>query len=223
MAHDRPRRRRAGCRSPYQDRDRHRRHVHRRRRARRGHRRAGHHQDAVDPERPLGGLHGRRREGARPARCGRRATSLRSCTAPRWPPTTCSRARSGPLGLITTEGYEFILEIARQSVPDGYGNCYFWVKPPRIVPADLVRTVGGRLDPTGARDPAVRPRAGGGRRALVPRRAGCARSACASCTPTPTRQHEQAMARGARRGAPRGRGLDLQRGAARVPRVRAER
>lgn len=53
------------------------------------------------------------------------------------------------IGLITTEGFEFLLEIARQSVPDGYGNSYFWVKPPRIVPADLVRTVGGRLDHTG--------------------------------------------------------------------------
>jgi N-methylhydantoinase A len=50
------------------------------------------------------------------------------------------------LGFITTEGYEFILEIARQAVPDGYGNSYFWVKPPRIVPADRVKTVGGRLD-----------------------------------------------------------------------------
>ncbi|MBB5789385.1 hydantoinase/oxoprolinase family protein [Jiangella mangrovi] len=49
------------------------------------------------------------------------------------------------LGFITTEGYAHLLEIARQSVPDGYGNSYFWVKPPRIVPADLVRTVGGRL------------------------------------------------------------------------------
>ncbi|GAA1761001.1 hydantoinase/oxoprolinase family protein [Streptomonospora arabica] len=58
--------------------------------------------------------------------------------------------RTGPLGFITTEGYEFILEIARQAVPDGYGNSYFWVKPDRIVPADLVRTVGGRLDHTGA-------------------------------------------------------------------------
>ena len=58
------------------------------------------------------------------------------------------------LGFITTEGYEFILEIARQAVPDGYGNSYFWVKPPRIVPADLVKTVGGRLDVTGAE---VRP------------------------------------------------------------------
>src|SRR3954470_4373690 len=58
------------------------------------------------------------------------------------------------IGFITTEGYESVLEIARQSVPDGYGNSYFWVKPPRIVPADLVRTVGGRLDATGAE---VRP------------------------------------------------------------------
>jgi len=53
------------------------------------------------------------------------------------------------LGFITTEGYEFILEIARQSVPDGYGNSYFWVKPDRIVPAHRVKTVGGRLDHTG--------------------------------------------------------------------------
>jgi N-methylhydantoinase A len=49
------------------------------------------------------------------------------------------------LGFITTEGYEHVLEIARQSVPAGYGNSYFWVKPPRIVPADRVRTVRGRL------------------------------------------------------------------------------
>ena len=58
------------------------------------------------------------------------------------------------LGYITTEGYEAMLEIARQSVPDGYGNSYFWVKPPRIVPRDLVKGVGGRLDFTGAE---VRP------------------------------------------------------------------
>src|SRR5690242_16202400 len=56
----------------------------------------------------------------------------------------------GDLGFITTEGYEFLLEIARQSVPDGYGNSYFWVKPDRIVPAHLVKAVGGRLDYTGA-------------------------------------------------------------------------
>lgn len=55
-------------------------------------------------------------------------------------------AKLDRLGFITTEGYEFVLEIARQAVPDGYGNSYFWVKPERIVPADLVKTVGGRMD-----------------------------------------------------------------------------
>src|SRR5687768_17341231 len=54
------------------------------------------------------------------------------------------------LGYITNAGYEAMLEIARQSVPDGYGNSYFWVKPPRIVPRHLVRGVEGRLDFTGA-------------------------------------------------------------------------
>ncbi|SEG31734.1 N-methylhydantoinase A [Nonomuraea solani] len=58
--------------------------------------------------------------------------------------------RIANLGFITTEGFEYILEIARQSVPDGYGNSYFWVKPPRIVPVHLVKTVGGRLDHRGA-------------------------------------------------------------------------
>jgi len=56
----------------------------------------------------------------------------------------------GDLGFVTTEGYEHLLEIARQSVPDGYGNSYFWVKPPRIVPADRVRTVRGRLAADGS-------------------------------------------------------------------------
>ena len=50
------------------------------------------------------------------------------------------------LGLIVTEGFRHILEIARQSVPEGYGNSYFWVKPARLVPLRLVREVGGRLD-----------------------------------------------------------------------------
>ena len=56
------------------------------------------------------------------------------------------QGKVGSLGFITTDGYGSMLEIARQSVPDGYGNSYFWVKPDRIVPADLVREVGGRLD-----------------------------------------------------------------------------
>ena len=68
------------------------------------------------------------------------------------------------IGFITTEGYEAMLEIARQSVPDGYGNSYFWVKPDRIVPRDRVKGVGGRLDFTGAE---VRPFDEDGARAVA--------------------------------------------------------
>ncbi|MDE1972227.1 MAG: hydantoinase/oxoprolinase family protein [Hyphomicrobiales bacterium] len=50
------------------------------------------------------------------------------------------------LGLIVTEGFRHILEIARQAVPEGYGNSYFWVKPERIVPLRHVREAGGRLN-----------------------------------------------------------------------------
>ena len=49
------------------------------------------------------------------------------------------------LGLLVTSGFRHIIEIARQSVPDGYGNSFFWVKPPRLVPLHLVREVDERL------------------------------------------------------------------------------
>jgi N-methylhydantoinase A len=54
------------------------------------------------------------------------------------------------LGFLTTAGFRHLLEIGRQSVPDGYGNSYFWVKPDRIVPLHLVREVPERLDAGGA-------------------------------------------------------------------------
>src|SRR5258708_36690399 len=50
------------------------------------------------------------------------------------------------LGLIVNSGFRHILEIARQSVPEGYGNSYFLCKPNRIVPLQFVREAGGRLD-----------------------------------------------------------------------------
>src|SRR5712671_1970595 len=56
------------------------------------------------------------------------------------------QGRIDGLGLIVTEGFRHILEIARQAVPEGYGNSYFWVKPARIVPLRFVREVGGRLN-----------------------------------------------------------------------------
>jgi N-methylhydantoinase A len=55
----------------------------------------------------------------------------------------------GGLGLIVTKGFRHIIEIARQSVPDGYGNSFFWVKPPRLVPLHLVREVAGRMNYAG--------------------------------------------------------------------------
>ena len=54
------------------------------------------------------------------------------------------------LALVTTKGFRGLLEIGRQSVPDSYGNSYFWVKPDRIVPLHLVQEVDERLDRTGA-------------------------------------------------------------------------
>jgi N-methylhydantoinase A len=53
------------------------------------------------------------------------------------------------LGFVTTTGFRCVLEIARQSVPSGYGNSYFWVKPDRIVPLHLVKEVPGRCDAKG--------------------------------------------------------------------------
>jgi N-methylhydantoinase A len=49
------------------------------------------------------------------------------------------------LALVTTRGFRHVLEIARQSVPSGYGNSYFWVKPDRIVPLERVFEVSERL------------------------------------------------------------------------------
>src|SRR5262249_51602417 len=50
------------------------------------------------------------------------------------------------LALVTTAGFRHVLENARQSVPQGYGNSYFWVKPERIVPLHHVREVPERVD-----------------------------------------------------------------------------
>jgi len=54
--------------------------------------------------------------------------------------------RFSSLALLTTRGFRHVLEIARQSVPDGYGNSYFWVKPESMVPLERVFEVDERLD-----------------------------------------------------------------------------
>ncbi len=74
------------------------------------------------------------------------------------------------LGLIVTEGFRHILEIARQAVPEGYGNSYFWVKPDRIVPLRYVREVGGRLNFLGEELRPLDEDVGTCRRAILSRR-----------------------------------------------------
>ena len=172
------------------------------------------------PEQPGRRVPRRHRQGARPARRRPAPTSTRSATAPRSRPTSCSRARSTGSASSPPSGYEAMLEIARQSVPDGYGNSYFWVKPPRIVPRDLVKGVERPARLHRRRGAALRrgrrPRGG----PLVP---GPGRQHARRLLPARLRQPgaRGADARRARRGAPRRRGLAVERGAARVPRVRA--
>jgi N-methylhydantoinase A len=53
------------------------------------------------------------------------------------------------MGLVVTEGYREMLEVARQTVPGEFGDITWWLKPPRVVPLELVREAGGRLLYTG--------------------------------------------------------------------------
>ena len=125
------------------------------------------------------------------------------------------------IGFITTEGYESVLEIARQSVPDGYGNSYFWVKPPRIVPGRPGAAPSrGRLDHHGTE---VRPFDEDDARAAARffRDAGITTIGVCFLHAYANDAHERAMLEVHRGRAPRLRRLDQLRGAARVPRVRA--
>ncbi|GAB7386469.1 hydantoinase/oxoprolinase family protein [Bacillaceae bacterium] len=50
------------------------------------------------------------------------------------------------MGLIVTNGYREMLECARQTVPGDFGDIVTWIKPPRVVPLELVREIPGRLN-----------------------------------------------------------------------------
>lgn len=54
-----------------------------------------------------------------------------------------------PLGLIVTQGYRELIEIARQTVPGDWGAIYSWIKPPRVVPLENVQQVRERIDHKG--------------------------------------------------------------------------
>ncbi|MGD9893850.1 MAG: hydantoinase/oxoprolinase family protein [Dehalococcoidia bacterium] len=53
------------------------------------------------------------------------------------------------LGLLTTEGFAYVLEIGRHDIPRSE-NYFGWVKPRRPVTPDLIREVPERVDATGA-------------------------------------------------------------------------
>lgn len=59
-------------------------------------------------------------------------------------------SRYARLGLIVTRGYREMLEVGRQTVPGEFGDITWWLKPPRVVPLELVQEVAGRLDFKGA-------------------------------------------------------------------------
>ena len=54
-----------------------------------------------------------------------------------------------PTGLLTTEGFRYVLEIGRHDIPRR-ANMFAWVKPARPVPPELVLEIGGRLAVDGA-------------------------------------------------------------------------
>lgn len=57
--------------------------------------------------------------------------------------------RWSSLGLIVTEGYREILEVARQTVPGEWGSMYTWSKPPRVVPLENVVQITERRSASG--------------------------------------------------------------------------
>ena len=145
----------------------------------------------------------------------------RSATARRWPPTSCSRARSSALGFVTTEGYEFD---ARDRPAVGARRLRQLLLLGEARPDRAGRpgpTVGGRLDVTGAE---VRPfdeEAAVAAARWFRDQGHHHASASASCTPTPTTTTSCAMREVLRREHPEAVVSISQRGAARVPRVRA--
>ncbi|HSF29332.1 MAG TPA: hydantoinase/oxoprolinase family protein [Candidatus Tectomicrobia bacterium] len=56
--------------------------------------------------------------------------------------------KTAPMGLLTTRGFKYVLEIGRHDIPRE-GNLYGWVKPTRPVTPDRILEVNERLDVSG--------------------------------------------------------------------------
>jgi N-methylhydantoinase A len=56
--------------------------------------------------------------------------------------------KTAPMGLLTTKGFKYVLEIGRHDIPRE-GNLYGWIKPTRPVTPDRIFEVHERIDVTG--------------------------------------------------------------------------
>ena len=56
--------------------------------------------------------------------------------------------RPATVGLLTTRGFKYVLEIGRHDIPRG-NNIYAWMKPERPVPPNRIFEISERLDRTG--------------------------------------------------------------------------
>jgi N-methylhydantoinase A len=56
--------------------------------------------------------------------------------------------KTAPMGLLTTKGFKYVLEIGRHDIPRE-GNLYGWIKPTRPVTPDRIFEVNERMDVTG--------------------------------------------------------------------------
>ncbi len=56
--------------------------------------------------------------------------------------------KTGPMGLLTTKGFKYVLEIGRHDIPRE-GNLYGWIKPTRPVTPDRIFEVTERMDVDG--------------------------------------------------------------------------
>ena len=61
---------------------------------------------------------------------------------------TIMEGKTAPMGLLTTKGFKYVLEIGRHDIPRE-GNLYGWIKPTRPVTPDRIFEVDERIDVSG--------------------------------------------------------------------------
>ena len=188
---------------------------------RRGHRRAGHDQDAVHAGQPGRRVPGRHRQGARPARRDRRGHRRGVSHGTTVATNQLLEGKVDRLGFVTNDR---LRGDARDRPAVGAGRLRQLLLLGEARP-DRAARPGARASRAGWTSPArrcgrstrtapARSPAGSATRASTP-------SASASCTPTPTRRTSSGCARSSREEHPDAVVSISQRGAARVPRVRA--